>query len=193
MALKTPQMTSAARTNERRSGFTLLEIVIVLAIAAVVMGGAVGLMVYSSDERVLRNASGEIELLAKRARTTAILLQTPYALEFREGSVRLLPLAEAGKDEERTAGGREIGGEEVLTESAERWEYPMEDGVEVLVRRWNSADWQPTRKNAVHVWRFDPNGLCEPLSVKLTLGDSWSEDIYHPLTGAVRENFMEAR
>lgn len=193
MAWKTPQMTSAARTNKPHRAFTLLEIVIVLAIAAVVMGGAVGLMVYSSDERVLRNASGEIELLAKRARTTAILLQTPYALEFRERVVRLLPLAEAGRDEETTVGGRNIGGEEVLTESAERWEYPMEDGVEVFVRRWNSADWLPTRKNAVHVWRFDPNGLCEPLSVKLALGDSWSEDIYHPLTGAVRENFLEAR
>ena len=57
------------------------------------MGGAVGMMIYSSDERVLRNASGEIELLAKRARTTAILQQTPYALEFREGIVRLMPLA----------------------------------------------------------------------------------------------------
>ena len=47
------------------------------------MGGAIGMMVYSSDERVLRDASGEIEMLAKRARTTAILNQTPYALEFR--------------------------------------------------------------------------------------------------------------
>ena len=91
-------MISAVRTlNNRSPGFTLLEIVIVLAIAALMMGGAVGLMVYSSDERVLRNSSGEIEVLAKRARTTAILLQTPYALEFRERVVRLLPLAEAGQ------------------------------------------------------------------------------------------------
>jgi prepilin-type N-terminal cleavage/methylation domain-containing protein len=193
MAWKTPQMTSAARTSKRRSGFTLLEIVIVLSIAAVVIGGAVGLMVYSSDERVLRNASGEIEVLAKRARTTAMLLQTPYALEFRERVVRLLPLAEAGRDEKTTVGGRNIGGEEVLTESAERWEYPLEDGVEVFIRRWNSTDWLPTRKDTVHVWRFDPNGLSEPLAVKLTLGESWSEDNYHPLTAAVRENFMEAR
>jgi len=192
MGWKTPQMTSAARTNDRSGGFTLLEIVIVLAIAAVVMGGAVGLMLYSSDERVLRNGSGEIEMLAKRARTTAILLQTPYALEFRERSVRLLPLAEAGKEEKRSVGGRRIEEEEPVG-SAERWSYPMEDGVEVFVRRWNTDDWLPTRKDAVHVWRFDPNGLCEPLGVKLTLGNSWSEDIYNPLTGAVRENFMEAR
>jgi prepilin-type N-terminal cleavage/methylation domain-containing protein len=193
MAWKTPVMTSAARTSNSRSGFTLLEIVIVIAIAAVVMGGAVGLMIYSSDERVLRNSSGEIELLAKRARTTAVLLQTPYALEFRERAVRLMPLAEAGQSEKRTAGGHRIGGEKVITGSAERWEYLLEDGVEVFVRRWNSDVWLPTRKDTVHVWRFDPNGLCEPLSVRLTIDESWLEDVYHPLTATVRENFMEAR
>jgi prepilin-type N-terminal cleavage/methylation domain-containing protein len=188
-------MTSAARTNERRrpAGFTLIEIVIVLAIAAVVMGGAVGLMVYSSDERVLRNASGEIELLAKRARTTAILLQTPYALEFREGRVKLLPLAEAGRDEKFTAGGNKIGGERVLTDSAERWDYELEGGMQVLVRRWNSREFLPTRKNTVHVWRFDPNGLCEPISVRLVLDESWAEDTYHPLTATIRESLLEAR
>jgi prepilin-type N-terminal cleavage/methylation domain-containing protein len=194
MAWKTPAMTSAVKTSRFRRGFTLLEIVIVLAIASVVMGGAVGLMVYSSDERVLRNASGEIELLAKRARTTAILLQTPYALEFREGVVKLMPLAEAGRDEKRTVGGRRIGGEPVVEEgSGERWEYRLEGGMQVFVRRWNSSELLPTRKNAVHVWRFDPNGLCEPLSVRLALDESWIEDTYHPLTATIRDSLMEIR
>ncbi len=188
-------MISAVRTRNNRSrGFSLLEIVIVLTIAALMMGGAVGLMVYSSDERVLRNASGEIELLAKRARTTAILLQTPYALEFREGIVKLMPLAEAGRDEKRTVGGRRIGGEPVVREgSGERWEYPLEGGIQVSVRRWNSAEWLATRKNAVHVWRFDPDGLCEPISVRLALDKSWAEDTYHPLTATIRESLLEAR
>ena len=189
-------MTSAVKTSERRRprGFTLLEIVIVLGIAAIVMGGAVGMMVYSSDERVLRNASGEIELLAKRARTTAILLQTPYALEFREGVVKLMPLAEAGRVEKRTVGGRRIGGEPVVEEgSGERWEYRLEGGMQVFVRRWNSSEWLATRKDIVHVWRFDPSGLCEPVSVRLALENSWSEDVYNPLTATVRENFLEIR
>lgn len=194
MEWKTPETTSAARTTRRsRAGFTLLEIVIVLVIASVVIGGAVGLMVYSSDERALRNASGEIEMLAKRARATAILLQTPYALEFREGVVRLLPLAEAGQIERRTASGRRVGGEEVPTGRAERWEYPLEPGIDLFVRRWNSSEWFSTRKDNIHVWRFDPTGLCEPLSVRLTLGESWAEDTYHPLTATVRDSQLEAR
>ena len=118
MAWKTPQMISAVKTTRHPQGFTLIEIVMVLAIAAVIMGGAVGMMVYSSDERMLRDASGEIEMLAKRARTTAILQQTPYALEFREGIVRLMPLAEAGRDEKKTAGGHRIGGDDRSSRAA---------------------------------------------------------------------------
>lgn len=188
-------MISVAKTTRRAHGFTLLEIVIVLAIAAVIMGGAVGMMIYSSDERLLRDASGEIEMLAKRARTTAILQQTPYALEFREGIVRLMPLAQAGRVEKRTVGGRRIGGEPVEDEGGgNRWELPLERGISVFIRRWNSGQWLATVKDTVHVWRFDPNGLCEPISVKLVVdGKSWSEDTYHPLTATIRESQLEAR
>lgn len=179
--------------SDRTAGFTLLEIVIVLTIAAVIMGGAVGLMVYSSDERLLRKASGEIEMLAKRARTTAMLQQTPYALEFREGMVRMMPLAQAGRVEKRTVGGHRIGGDPVEDEGGERWELPLDNGMQVAIRRWNSDALLPTVKDIVHVWRFDPNGLCEPVSVRLMLDSSWIEDTFHPLTAAIRDSQLEAR
>jgi type II secretion system protein H len=190
--LKVPQMISAVRTTKRKQGFTLIEIVMVLAIAAVVMGGAVGLMIYSSDERTLRDASGEIELLAKRARVTSILHQTPYALEFREGSVRLMPLAETGRNDGSAFKNR---GETVSAEGVadESRQITLGNGVDVSIRRWNSDAWLGTAKNSVHVWRFDPDGLCEPLSVRLTLDKSWMEDSYHPLTATIRESQLETR
>ena len=180
-------MISAARTTRPRRGFTLIEIVMVLAIAAIVMGGAVGLMVSSSDERALRNVSGEIELLAKRARTIAILNQTPYALEFREGVVRLLPLAQAGLELKK-------GELEMEPDSAvESRQIQLDDGLEISIRRWNSEQWLPTQKKAVHVWRFDPDGLCEPISLRMTLDKSWAEDSYHPLTATISDSQLEAR
>ena len=185
-------ITSAAKTN-RPTGFTLLEIVIVLAVSAIILGSAVGLMVFSSDKRVLSETSGEIELLAKRARTTAILQQTPYALEFREGVVRLLPLAEAGNDEKRTAGGHRIGGEPVTPSGGEHRQYMWDGALEVFIRRWNSTEWLNTGKNSLHIWRFDPTGLCEPISVRLVLDKSWEEDTYHPLTASIHESLLDAR
>ena len=185
-------MILAVRTNKVRRGFTLIEIVMVLAIAAIVMGGAVSLMIFSSDERVLRNASGEIELLAKNARTIAILNQIPYALEFREGVVRLLPFAQAGMDLDKNGNRRGESNEEDASLEESR-QVNLESGIEMSIRHWNSEAWLGTQKKAVHVWRFDPDSLCEPLSLRFTLDKSWLEDTYHPLSATISESQLEAR
>lgn len=179
-------MTLAAKTNDSR-GFTLLEVVIVLAIVGVIMGGAIGMIVYSSDERVMRDASGEIEQFAKRARTTAILKQTPYALEFREDAVRLLPLAEAGKAV------KQLKRRDEDKNDAKFRVLKLKSGMAISLRRWNSEKWLKTEKDTVHIWRFDPDGLCEPLSVRLALNNSWGVDTYHPLTATIRDSELELR
>lgn len=165
----------------------------VLALAAIIMGGALGLMVFASDEHALRNASGEIELLAKRARTTAILKQTPYALEFRQGIVRMLPLAEAGNDEQTTASGHHIGGERVKQAGEANQQITLAPGMDVSIRRWNSSEWLATGRRSIHLWRFDPTGLSEPISVRLALKNSWQEDTYHPLTATICDSQLESR
>ena len=192
-------MTSAARTNKRSGGFTLLEIVIVLAVAAIITGGALSFMHYSSDERVLRDISGEVEVMAKRARTAAILQQTPYALEFRADGVRLMPLAETGELDRKTGLGNEIGGREVAEEGEEEKSEPIReeliypDDMAVSVRRWNTVAWIPMTRDALQIWRFDPDGLCEPVSVRYTIDKGWAEDTYHPLTASIRDSQLEAR
>jgi len=189
-------MTSAAKTSNNRRGFTLIEIVMVLFIATMLLGGAVAFMAFRTDEHDLRNTSGEIELMAKRARTIAILHQTPYAIEFRPGSVRLLPLAEAGQDETKTALGQTIGGERVESPSANS---PVHDRIDLdpkmasFVRRWNTADWLPMSDRFIHIWRFDPDGLCEPLGVRLTIGTNYIETTYHPLTATVCDTALEVK
>lgn len=192
-------MISAARTTKVQSGFTLLEIVMVLVIAAMVAGGAITYMVVSSDEHALRNVSGDVEVMAKRARATSILQQTPYALEFRQGEVRLLPFAESGLDDMRMPSGNDIGGNRVETEGQATMRTPVRDqlalpgNMVVSVKRWNSQTWIPLEQNTVQVWRFDPDGLCEPLAIHYALEKSWAEDAFHPLTASVRDSQMEAR
>lgn len=195
MAWKTPAMISAVRTNKRSPGFTLVEIVMVLAIAGVVMGGAMGLMLFSSDERALRNASGEIELMAKRARTIAILHQTPYALEFREGRVKLLPFAQAGRDEKKLSRRNRDRVEEAEPSgpASENRQFKLQDGMSLSVRRWNSDKWFTTVKDNFQVWRFDPDGLCEPISIRLELNKSWALDTFHPLTATISDSELEAK
>ncbi|RYD37154.1 MAG: prepilin-type N-terminal cleavage/methylation domain-containing protein [Verrucomicrobiaceae bacterium] len=192
-------MISAARIrNDLKRGFTLIEIVLVLGLAALIAGGAVTYMVFSADERVLRNTSGEIELMAKRARTLAMLQQTSYALEFRKEGVRLLPLAEAGGIERRTGLGNEIGGREVEEADPDkitpvRDEFPLPDDMEVSILRWNTTAWIPLVRDVVQIWRFDPDGLCEPVSVRYVIEKGVAESTFHPLTATVSDFMLEAR
>ncbi len=178
-----------------KGGFTLLEIVVVLLLAGVVFGGAVAVMVGSSTQRTLTSASGEIELLAKKARTASILHQKPYAIEFRENSLHLLPYAEASETERTTALGNEIGGTVADGESGStlREDVSMDPKISLSMRHWNTQDFIIPTKNLVPVWRFDPNGLSEPVTVRMTIGESYAEDTYHPLTATIADSELEAK
>ena len=162
-------MTSTAkRICKPQAGFTLVEIVIVLVVAAVILGGAIGVLAFSSDEYALKKASREVESMAKRARTTAILKQTPYALEFKSGMVRMMPLAEALDEDMLEAEEMGFDDEDAVQNSqAVRWELSLDNGMQAQLRRWDSSDWILMEKDERQLWRFDPDGLCEPIGLEL--------------------------
>lgn len=182
---------SAVRTDFRRgAGFTLIEIILVLAISAMVVAGAVGFMVYSSDERALRSATSEIEVMAKRARTVSMLQQTPYALEFSDAGVRMMPLAEALMPPERR--GESPGAATGSRFSPVHAEWVPDQDQVLSIKRWASENWLPVTDRSVHVWRFDPNGVSEPIAIRVQMDQSWMEADFHPLTASIRDSFLEA-
>lgn len=195
-------MISVARrtSNSLRGGFTILEVVIVLAIAMLVVGGGMVAMYLSSDQQRLEGSVGEVELLAKRARALATLQQRPYALEFTPNGVGLMPYAEAILDEEE----REYLKEEQLYmqengvdmgEPVVRDYWSAEGDMLILVRRWSTGDWSELRRMGDrHVWRFDPQGICEPFGMRIEAeSGSWIAVLFHPLTAAITETESEIR
>lgn len=193
-------MISAAKTPNKAParGFTLLEIVIVLLAIALIGGGAIGMMVLSRDERVLSEASGDVGLLAKRARTLAALQQRPYALEFYANRVTLMPFAEAVLEpEQREAAAAALKAGEAEEEGPKNrfnsihdtWEAG--DEMQVFIRRWASDTWVPVDAKNREVWRFDVEGTCEPVAVRFQLGKSWEEAEFHPLTASIRDTSKE--
>jgi hypothetical protein len=59
------------------------------------------------------------------------------------------------------------------------------------VRRWASDTWIPIDSKSRQVWRFDPEGFCEPVGVRLETEKSWMEMEFHPLTGGIRYSSKE--
>jgi prepilin-type N-terminal cleavage/methylation domain-containing protein len=183
------------RTNGR--GFTLLELVIVMVLIGLVIGGAIGLFVISSSERQLKNIAAEMELFSKRARTLALVQQIPYALTFSEQTVRLGPLVEAGYSDdelrERQQFEKDRGTAATTPKFTPVRETKTFSDYAISVKRWGAVNWYPTKRADPQVWRFDPNGICEPVSVRLEYKSGWVEMDFHPLSGGVREQRMEAR
>lgn len=184
-------MTSAAkRTSDRRrdGGFTILELVIVLAIAMLIIGSGMGLMYVNRDEARLNEASRSIEVLAKRARTIATLEQKPYALEFRDREVTLMPYAQALLDP---------GDRESLLESTGeaprggQTNWTGDEEMSLQVMRWGGSDWIPVTKLDRQIWRFDPGGICEPIGVRINMEESWIAVQFHPLTASIAYTEME--
>jgi len=181
-----------------QQGFTLIEIVIVLVLMALMVGGAFAYMAASDDERVLRRSSVEVESLAKRARALAALQQRPYALEFREQTVSLMPLAEAmidPRDREKMIAHQEQmiaeGAAPAPAFSPVHASWTVDDEVRMFIRRWASDVWLPVDVKNRHVWRFDPEGFSEPVGVRFAVERSWLEAEFHPLTGGIREESQE--
>lgn len=169
----------------------------VIAIAGVITGGALAFMYYSSDERRLQDTSGEIEVMAKRARAASILQQTPYALEFSKTGVRLLPFAEAGRDDRQILDDVGVTTNDDIKVATKypplREELTLSEDMQISILRWNTTAPIPIIRDVVQVWRFDPDGLCEPISIRYSVEKGWMEDTYHPLTASIRDTQSEIR
>jgi len=172
--------------------------VMVLALIGLAMGGAFTLFISTSAERQLKSISSDLELMAKRARATAMVQQTPYAITFFDQSARLSPLAEASYTPEQLRA--RLDQEEMATRAgmqAPKFQ-PVRDSLtfrsfDLSIRRWGSINWVPMLRNPPQVWRFDPNGICEPMGVKVEYDDGWMEMEFHPLTATIRDRMMEAK
>lgn len=208
-------MISAVRTDSSlsvggdRKGFSLIEIMVVLGLIGLLIGiGAIAFTPDGPNEKFDKSSS-KLEGLAARGHTMARLHQQPFWLKFENGRVSLqgAPLREAsqinGLDHEDgrlergpdlSRGGRsERDVEEQQVQTFDTYEYP--EDVKLFVRRWGAdlSAWlrQERLEDEPIYWRFDQNGLCEPLSLRLELEESWMELEMNPLTAMVSDKTSE--
>lgn len=142
-------------------------------------------------EQRLREASGGIESLAKRARNIAVRQQRAYQLTISDGNISIAPqyVLQEGEDsflerEEEEAEAPRENHEDILASEK------TDDEVTYEIRRWRSDEWQLIEGDKTVVLTLDPVGLVEPISIRCSIGNSWMIRELHPLTAGVRDEEM---
>jgi hypothetical protein len=152
-----------------------------------------------SPAKKMREAVVELEALAAQGHTMAMLHQKPFWLRFERNRVLL---EGASLSEVNTSGVPEIEGseqlavpEEELSRVTEYESYSFPEGMEVFVRRWGAAEqaWfhQQKEGDPYIFWNFESNGLCEPISLRFELGESWTVLEMDPLTARIADETSE--
>lgn len=182
MTSQTPDIHRIAR----RRGFTLIELVFVMAISTMVFGTAIYLISTPNIEKEIREAHGEIEDLALRARAMAYSYQTPFVVEFRANEVRLMPLSMPGEGFEAQEEMETRPPDSLRSLDSMAWPvvYQIDPKYELSLLRWNSADFLRVEDNEVERWIHQPNTPCEPMAVSLYSEEdqAFLSREYHPLT-----------
>lgn len=139
--------------------FTFFEIIIVLAIIAVVFVATIPLIGPSLRERKLRDAAQEIQGIVR----------TERSLAQSSGERRVVEVRPTGFFEK-------IGGRAAL--------LPLPKNAKMSLRMAGGSAWE---KPSGQPWEFSPIGMVTPYSVRLEDGDSWLEFDVDLLTGRVAD------
>ncbi len=177
-----------------RPGFSLFELVIVFGLIAMISGIGAFYLSAPRVEEEIRREHLKVEDFVREARTLASSYQQPFVVRLKEGVVQLEPqarpelgISHEGDDiedvEEQSSGLKDLTSEGWPREEQISEEYLME------LRRWGSHDFIAITDRAVEVIVFSPDGLSEPVAVRLSRdeGDNSITRNYHPLTGLAED------
>ena len=181
---------ATGRNSERRflslpsrRGFTLLEICIALSIIAVLIGLCTPAFSGWLSEERLREPARHLEQLARTARNRAIDTQKSWVVIIHPSGLKLTLLDnEVASNNVSGSAGTDAGDD--VKKADDDVEMPMPDGVIVATKAWGEESFSSL---AEVKWIFRPDGLCDPLTVRFTRGQSEIALRFDPLTADVAE------
>lgn len=171
----------------KRRAFTIMEMLLVLAVIGLVFVGSYVGIAGANDERELRKPYVDLRGLAKTAWQRAMHEQRSWQIRFYPDRMVLEPKQAVNEADARMfqqadqAQGRGTGIQTVT----------LPEGVQMEVRRWGGKAWFTPQPEPVTAWVFEHSGLCEPISVRFTREGRTVGAQFDPLTASVKEEIFD--
>lgn len=168
-------------SSARQSGFTLLEMCLVLFIIALLGGAMMPGMKSAFVEQGLRKDAHQLSLMVKTAMLRSAEQKRVYVIDLTASSMSLHSLADATP----TAANPAIASDSAPSLEATEFSQQLDSSNKLLapdpkkLHAW--VDMPDT------TWTFTPGELCPAQRVRLTRGDAWIEMSFNALTGNVED------
>ena len=172
----------ASRSNS--SGFTLIELMVVMGIIVLIIGMGVASMGSVGEERKLAEPMAKVREFAKRARNQAILEQRPYQIVISPQAITIQSAVSASPN-----GGSPVGDGNARPRG-QIDKFSWDDDVVMTVRRWNQKEFAEPGQ---HLWVFERSGLCEPLQIRASTNRGYIQMTFNPLDAHVEEKASEIK
>jgi len=170
-----------------RRAFTIMEVILVMALIVLVFAGGYVGMASVNDERALKEPYVELRGLAKTAWQRAMHEQRAWQIRFLPDRFILEPkMAVNAADQQLFHDADVLKGRGSGIETVE-----VRDGIQMEVRRWGGKLWFTPQPEPVTAWVFEHSGLCEPISVRFTLEGRTIGAQFDPLTASVKEEIFD--
>jgi prepilin-type N-terminal cleavage/methylation domain-containing protein len=171
----------------KRRAFTLMELMISLAIIGLVFAAGFAGLAHTSDEAYLKKPWDELRPLAKQAWMSSLKTQNPHQITFYADRFVLEPKRAAREEDRqlRAAADAHAGRDNSPVE------YRLEPGFMVEILPWTKRDWVRLEKDASFTWIFEQSGILEPIGVRFTTEHGTIGGRFDPLTASVEEEFWD--
>jgi type II secretory pathway pseudopilin PulG len=184
------------RPGARVSGFTLMELLLVVVIIMIASGLAIPRMVRSYKGAKLRSSMRTVVMTSRYARGVAVLKQKHMAILFDQAknSLEVVSVSSAlGRDErsqfldQRAAGPGGAPGEPPPFQVSSELVRPLADGIKIAEVKVGSKEQE---YDGIYWVNFYPNGMCDRFWIRLTDEERKSATAtIDPLSGAPKVEY----
>ncbi len=171
----------------KRRAFTLMEMLIVLAIISLVFAGSYMGLSSVNDEQALQKPYVDLRSMAKTAWLRAMHEQRAWQIRFFADHFVLEPKLAVNADDQKMF--RDADKAMGVTSGVES--VKVDPSILLEVRRWGGKGWIRPAGDQTVSWVFEHSGLCEPISVRFSSDHGTVGAQFDPLTASVKEEIFD--